>query len=303
MPMPLLKPFFFFVLLLVTVNSCRAAWTEENYNQLSTGKNAKSSGSVNIRLNLPTNLNWQTRKAVLGMRTQEINKYPQLLAVAYKPYEPIWGALEDNKPWWGTAGSCVWGKGPRSIQGPAEESRFIINPYLLVGANPGTLAIWNPNLITKKDVENPNFPFFWQPDSLKYNPARAFATATYNISAYQKQLAMSPALKVPAFIQQFSLVAYNAKDFGYNYIYLAENKSMNIMNDNHPSGATYIKQMIHCGGTCGYPGGCNNMSPFMAEIDRVRFTQLPARATILLWKKAPQTVQDPADMTFLLEFR
>lgn len=271
-------------------------------NFLAVGKYAKAKTPISVSLNLPANLNWKTKSEILNWRSREIQKYPQLFTGSYNPSLFIWGLMEDKKPWWGTAGSCVWGKGSKSIEGPAEESRFILNPFLLVAADPATLSIWNPNQITAKDIANPAFPFFWQPQSLRYDPSRSVATATYNVSGFQKSILASRALRMPVAIQAFSLVAYNARDFGYNYIYLDESRSINVSNDNPTSNPVPIRQMIHCGGTCGYPGGCNNMSPFTAEIDRCRFTQLPARAYILLWKQAPHSVNAPADMTFLLEF-
>lgn len=278
------------------------AQAQQNPNALATGKYAKTRSTVNVAINPVANLNWKTKGEILSWRLRELQKYPQLVGGAYTPYTPIWILMEDKKPWWGVAGSCVWGKGQQSIEGPAEESRFILNPLLLVAADPATLLIWNRKQITAKDVCNPNFPFLWQPESLRYDPVHAMATAVYNVSNFQKNLLAHPALKMPMMIQNFSLVAYNARDFGYNYIYLDESKSINVRNDNPTQNAVCIRQMIHCGGTCGYPGGCNNMSPFTPEIDRCRFMSLPARAYILLWRQAPAAVTAPPDMTFLLEF-
>jgi hypothetical protein len=75
------------------------------------------------------------------------------------------------------------------------------------------------------------------------------------------------------------------------------------LNENPTSEAVFIKQMLHCGGTCGCRTTCcNNMSPFMEEIDRLRITKIPARAVVYLWKEEPQDIQRPPDMTYLIEF-
>ena len=103
-------------------------------------------------------------------------------------------------------------------------------------------------------------------------------------------------------IDQFGLIAYNARDFGFNYIYLDCNKSMNIVNSVEVTEPVLISQMIHCGGSSQYPGGCNNMSPAIVNIDRIAFTKLPARAKVLLWKDEPANLETPPDMTCLIDF-
>ena len=293
------------VFLVLLATFAQAAWGNENPNALAVGKAAKTQGAFVVKVNPVASFNWKTREEVLNMRRREINKYPQLLLNSYKPFEPIWSAVADKRPWWGTAGSGVWGEGPRSIEGPAEESRFVLNPYLLVGANPSTLYIWNQAAIKKEDINNPDFPYFWYPESVVFNAEKSMATATFNISKYQQLISKSGKLKNPlTFPSQFSLVAYNARDFGYEYIWLNLSKSVNVLNDNRCRQPVFIRQMLHCGGTCQYDFfGCNNMSPFIKEIDRCRFTGLPARAAVYLWRDEPESVVVKPDFTFLLEFK
>ena len=282
-----------------------AACAGENTNSLAVGSAAKIKGVVNIPVNPVADFNWKTREQVLDMRRANINKFPKLLAAPYKPYPPIWAAVEDNRPWWGTAGSGVWGAGRRSIEGPAEESRYILNPFLLVGVNPNTLQIWDGSKIKKEDLSNPSFPYFWYPESITINPEKSFGTAIYNITKYQKDIKAVGALKVPdIFPTRFSLVAYNARDFGYSYVWLNQTRSINVTNDNHSPEPVFIRQMLHCGGTCRYDvQGCNNMSPFTREIDRLRFSTLPARAVVYLWKEPPTSLKAKPDFIFVMDFK
>lgn len=64
-----------------------------------------------------------------------------------------------------------------------------------------------------------------------------------------------------------------------------------------------IKQYIHTGDSSKYPGGCNNMSPAMDEIDKLQIRALPARATVLLWRTRPPVATDPPDFSFVLDFK
>lgn len=280
------------------------AYAGDNPNSLAVGNAAKVKGVVKVPINPVAEFNWKSREQVLDMRRDKLNKFPQLISSPYKPYPPIWAAVEDKRPWWGTVGSCVWGAGPRSIEGPAEESRYILNPFLLVGVNPSTLQIWNPDKLKKEDFNNPNFPFFWYPESLTWIPEKSYATATYNITKFQKDIAGTGALRNQGeYCNRFSLVAYNARDFGYSYIWLNLGRSINVTNDNHSPEPVFIRQMLHCGGTCRYDGGCNNMSPFTKEIDRLRLSALPARAVVYLWREEPTTLKTKPDFMFVMDFK
>src|SRR5579883_2214248 len=255
-----------------------ATFAQENTNKFAVGRDAKVKDKIQIPVNYPVEFDYKKRSEILEMRKKEVAKHPELLHGEYTPFNPIWGAIEDGKPWWGTAGACVFDSGRRSMEGPSEESRFVMNPFLLVAANPGSTLIWNQVLFTPTQINDPKFPYFWQPESLTIDPPKDLGRVVYNITDYQTKIFATKMLRGPAYIKRFSLVAYNARDFGYKFIYFNQAKSINVVNDNPTSEAVSIRQFIHCGGTCGCPGTCcNNMSPFIEEIDRLRLTKLPAR--------------------------
>lgn len=280
-------------------DACRA---NENSNRLAVGREAKTNKIVEVQLNFPVQFNYKSKSEILEMRSNELRKHPELIHGTYSPYEPIW-QMEDGKPWWGTAGAAVFDSGERSMEGPAEESRFVMNPFMLVGANSGSTLIWRSHLFTERQLNDPAFPYFWLPESLQIDPPQSFALLRYNISGFQRKIVNSGLLKAPVNVMKFSLVAYNARDFGYNFIYFDEAKSINVINENPTREAVKINQYIHCGGTCGCASTCcNNMSPFTREIDRLQLQKLPARAVVCLWKESPKDVEQRPDMYFLLEF-
>jgi len=258
-----------------------------------------------VELTIPTqppqNLNFKTKAEILAIRSALVNSQPQLLANEYVPSNEVFGALQDSKPWWGLQGEAFWGAGPRSIEGDSEESRFFLNPLMLVGANGYAFNIWNTEKITDADLANPHFPYNWRPTSIRFWPAQSVGEVVYAVSDYNEQLdKLRDRLKVQQIMPMFALVAYNARDFGYHWLWVDPDLSTNIQSLNQSASATEIRQFMHCGGSCGYPGGCNNMSPGIAALDRMRYTALPAMAYIQLWKNKPQSVQDTPDMTFLV---
>ena len=244
--------------------------------------------------------NYKTKAEILAMRTRYVQEVPQLFASPYQPSTPIFTAIEDRKPWWGLAGRSVWGRGMRSIEGLSEESRFVSNPFVLVGADPASANVWSPDKITKEDLGDVNFPYAWHLKTVTWWPAKNEAEAVYLASEFNAHMfEFKDKLKLQTIVPGFTLVAYNARDFGYNYIWMDEKHSTNIVNVNRPpEEAVRITQMFHCGGTCGFAGGCNNMSPRMTAIDCIKYTNLPARAVVRLWKQKPANVNRAPDFTF-----
>jgi hypothetical protein len=274
-------------------------------NALALGDRAITSQPIDVPISPLGDLNFRTKAEIYNWRAQILNRSPGLLSSAYTPLAEIFERIEDGRPWWGVKGTFIWGPGQRSIEGLAEESRFVLNPLLLVGANPNTAFMWNEKTITDEDLADYSFPYVWLPQTLRWYPPQSLVQVVYDVTAFNKDLeARKAKLKVsPDTVNRFGLIAYNARDFGYNYIYLHVDKSINITADEANKEPVQIIQMIHCGGSCGYPGGCNNMSPAMPKIDYFRFSALPARAHISLWRERPKSVDDQPDLTVFLDLR
>jgi hypothetical protein len=291
-----------FVALIATPGQ-RACGSEPS-NELAIGQLQSAATELDIQTNLPQDLNFKSKADIMRMRTQLGAQYPQLLVRQYEPSDSVFGSIEDGKPWWGMRGEAVWGRGKRSIEGPSEESRFILNPFLLVGANPYVLTMWKKNATTDQDMDRPDFPFTWLPKTLRWFPKESRAEAIYPVTEFTNQLeGWSDKIDKGKVAARFALVAYNARDFGFNWLWVSPSASKNIKNVRKPKSATKIDQMIHCGNSCGYPGGCNNMSPSIPDIDEIEFTDLPASAVILLWKSKPATVEQQPDMTFVINLQ
>lgn len=261
-------------------------------------------GALDIALVEPQALNFKSRSDVLTMRSNEINKQKALLATTYYPTPDLFSQIEDGKPWWGTHGQFVWGEGERSIEGPSEESRFLLNPYLLVAPNSWTAEIWDAQKISASDLERRDFPFCWMPESLRWWPTNSTAQVVYNVSQFERNLSnWKDRLSDTSDNRKFGLVAYNARDFDLNFLYIVPEQSRNITNSHKSREPWLINQMIHCGDSCKYPGGCNNMSPAASEVDDISLDGLPARACIYLWRNRPQNTAQRPDFTYVIDFK
>lgn len=272
-------------------------------NELALGKNARSKSTLMIPNVELSKFNGITVEQLYKLRSDAVYRNKTLLFDTYEPSDSIFGMCENKKPWWGVWGMHLYRQGQKAIEGPSKESAYILNPFRLVSAEANNVGLWSASQFTTKDLNNPEFPFLWESGPVLFNAQLSKAQVWYNISKYNNSLAQYRGkMRFPVTaITSFSLIAYNARDFGYNYIYLDPQKSFGIKR--WPARAVQITQFLHCGGSCGYPGGCNNMSPHVPELDGNQLTQLPAKAYLKLWKDEPETVSNPADFTFIIDFK
>ena len=234
-------------------------------------------------------LDLKTKAEIYEIRKQAVLRYAQLAPKEYRPSDEIFGQIEDGKYWWGMVGQSFFGPGEKSVVGYSEESRFLINPFLLVGlADVGAYAIDDKSLSPQA-----NYPV---PINLVWNNSEAKAMVTYELTNYWKVAKRYHYQSADT--HAFDLIAYNARDLGFNYLYVVPEKSKNVSVGH--SAPVLIRQYIHCGGSCGHSGGCNNMSPEQKELEIV-VDQVPATLYIKLWKSNPSNGEQSADVVFIVE--
>jgi hypothetical protein len=281
-----------------------------NRNALVLGDRAKVT-TLDIGIQPPAELDSKTRAEVLQLRREAALRYPGLLAGSYEPSDAVFGQIQDGLPWWGIAGQFFYGSGGRSIDGPSEETRFILNPYLLVAADfnglsiwsrTGSPLVWDKARISESLLDRPDFPLTCLPSTLRWRPREARAEVTYFLSGCLAAMNRWTARPLTVAQASFDLIAYNARDLNLNYLYVLPEDSLGLAQDNLPTAPVAIPQFIHKGNSCGYPGGCNNMSPYVQDMSGVRIERLPAEAMIHLWARRPKSVGQKPDMVFVMRF-
>ncbi len=261
-----------------------------NSNTLLLGDAARLRGEYNIPINPMGELDFMTKKEVYDLRKGSVLQHKDLIKEGYEPSGAVFGAIEDKKPWWGIYGIYGLGRGQRSIEGPSEESRFLLNPYLLVG-------LCEQYAYTTGVAPNDYPPVYPKPMSIAWYADRSLEIITYDVHDHFSFVNGIHTDRGPQY--KLDLIAYNARDLRFNYLYVDTGKLDGIIWANREPKAVAIAQYIHCGGSCGYEGGCNNMSPFQAELV-IELTALPAKAYIRLWRENPKTVDGPSDMDVII---
>jgi len=246
-------------------------------------------GELNIPLHPMVNLNFRSKHDILAMRRTQILKQPRLAPPHYEPDAEIF-QIVDGKPWWGTAGIFFYGQGMKSIEGLSGESRFLLNPFLLVGLSEGYVMA-SPAVPPEKD------DYVAQARALRWRISEKKATAYYDFSNY---LVFSEHIRSLQAARMLMLNTINARDFGFRYIAIDHTRTQGVDIDNSSKPLIPLAGYINLGNSCLYPGGCNNFTHDQKEL-HVEVKNLPARITLQLWRNRPFGAQrTQPDMTFEL---
>jgi hypothetical protein len=250
---------------------------------------------VEIGLNPMVELNFKTKSDILALRKAYVMRYPKLVNGKYTPSEEVFGGIGDGKSWIGIVGYSYYGQGEKIIEGPAEESRFIANPFLLIGVDDPRRAPVAQYPELRESL--PPKAIYPAPKRLRWSSDGTSGTVTYGLADF---LDDSKRYQQPAVDGTMMFTAYNARDIGFPYCMADAAASRNVVFKGLDKNVLQISQFLHCGASSGYPGGSNNMSPDVPEL-WFNYTQLPARAVFKLWRARPAGAAQKPDMVFTVE--
>lgn len=269
-------------------------------NELAVGPQAVVKEPMVVPFSGTMDLNFKTREEIFNTRRNmalrsDLGKL--LVNGNYAPSGIVFDGLRDEKQWVSMRGKTFFGWGqPEYVDGQAAESRFICTPYLLVSPDfkiEGSVDEWR---FGQGRLANSQFPQQCPPKKIVMDPANATEEITYDISTYRNDA--NAYYQVPSGVHKisFTLVAYNAKDFGYNYLYVKPEQTTGVKKTPRllPT-FSEIKQVL---------GGkeINGMTGDTDDFQKFGLTSVPSKMTILLWKGRPADVNQKPDFTVLLKF-
>ncbi len=262
------------------------------YNQLIFSTPTDSKGLLSIPIKPPGDLNWLTKAEILQRREALAREFPSIIPSTYRPSPAVFSQIQDNRPWWGLYGIYFYGSGTKAIEGPSARSSFVLNPLLLIGLDEAN------GWITSADPRQ-YVNFYPSPERAQFNITKRLLEIDYRVSGYFKYLEHG----VGTSQRQLHINTINARDFGYRFLAVDSHASVNFLslasNSNHPIPNI---EFIHCGGSCGYAGGCNNVSPTQQELI-ITVPTLPAMGTVKLWESEPSSISNRADVTVVLHLK
>lgn len=214
----------------------------------------------------------------------------------YHPNEKVFGQIQDGKPWWNIDACSRIGKD--SVTGVSSLSRFINSPDILVP------VYFSFNMSYRDDVKEYCDGNFSKtiPQEAFYNPSKKTITVKYPMSKYVTNHRLNHSYGQKNILYPLILSGLNARDFGYDYVFINSRNNIEMVNNNNASQKVHkFLDFIHVGSSCKHPEGCNNHSPYQREIEFV-ITSLPAQMTLKLWKKEPVSKDLPADINYKIIF-
>ncbi len=258
-----------------------------------------------IKINKPVNFSYMPKEQIYKLRNNAVqdsifrNYY-------YKPSEYVFGQIISGKPWISVNG-CWSIDGDAEVDNLSEESRFILNPSILVHIDYPMLSSRTKDNQNFCNLQN-NFFTRLLPTSAEYSKQNNRITTTYSqglpygAETYKRDVAMG------AYQAHYNFNGINARDLGYRYVYLDKSKSklnntIFIGNNNISNNVQEFKNFIHLGGSCRVEGGCNNGSPYQSELGFMignRSNQKLYKYYLKLWKNKPASPEDEADIVQII---
>lgn len=244
----------------------------------------KENNILSIPYNYPENLSGKTKEEIFDIRKEYVSK--SIFADEnYTPSEEVFGQIESGKPWM-SLNICKEKGEPNNTFGPSEEGRFIYNPSVLVALDHPFIFYSSQKEWCTSDLNN------LIPKEVSYNKTTREITVVYS------------ALPFKTSKDFYDFNGVNARDFGYNFIFLDLSKSTfapEFLNRENISNSIWeFQNFIHLGGSCGVEGGCNNGSPAqpMLFFGNTGYNSDGKNGIIYLklWKERPASPQDVPDI-------
>lgn len=267
-----------------TVEKFTVEKSEEPYRE-KTPETVAGDDGIKLVINPLEEYNYMSKKDIYRIRKKYVNT--SIFANDnYKPNEEVFGQIEDGKLWWGM-NQYICNRGSDNASGISAMSRFINNPNILIAAMYPFVYDYNPQteLYCNSDFAR------LVPYEMSYDKNNKLITAKYKLG----QIAIENKHKM-------TLVGMNARDFGYEYVFVDKITNINMLEQVNAHNEIYrLRDFVHKGGSCRMEGGCNNISPYQRELN-YSLTDFPAEMSIKLWKNKPLSNMVGGEMNYKIIF-
>ena len=278
----------------ITRQEAQGRATEQTESKTTNSANINSdiTNEIEIPISPLKELSGLSKNDILDLRTEAVRTSPIFSQMDYVPSSDVF-KIDDGMPWISMYAALNWSKATneQKAKGVSRDSAGILNPELLyyVSVSEGQNADTHYTVLYK------DFDFL--PYKATYN------SNTKTITVYIKNDKMEN-----GHYQTITLADTNAHDMGYKYAYMDKYtnvgfyKDGNYKNNSLKSDIKPITGWYMHGPACGLPGGCNNYAPYWQYYNQFYLSGLPATVHIKLWKNRPDTVEQEADVNYVMVF-
>lgn len=267
-------------------------------NNIDIGFTTKAPEKINITLNGLMNYNGKTAEELFALRSKAVAAHPELVT-GYKPTPDLF-SIDSKASWWGMKGYVFRGKEIDKVEGLSRESAYFGNPYLLVSPEWYCTGMHWTNNRFPKDIDFANvFPTYVPPVSVTLFPKEKREQLVYDTMKYYNDVRSMQDGPWPISEVSFDLNAYNARDFGFNYLYVDSIQSSNL--NKLPPQVIQITQSISTKHNSTCAESCNDLST-PEELQGFKIKNLPAKCFLKLWRQKPVSHTSDPDLKVELVF-
>lgn len=260
-----------------------------------------------LKLRLAVELDNKSPEDILRLRTRAAVRHSDLIHEEYEPSDVFHKIAGNSVDWTGTLGKFGSDTENRS-DGPADASRVLLNPLLLVSAD-----IWpldaslnrikmSPHSFGKRKMREylsgrTDIPFLCDPVGLVWEPTESRASVTYDVGAFlaaRRQTDRSQVTLGAMTEVDFNLL--NARDLNLNYAYTSPRFTKNVVMIGDHDQAVKLEDSIVADG---HRLDTSNTFP---EGSFLLTGSFPASVEFLLWKRAPRGSRSRPDLRFTVRF-
>lgn len=265
-------------------------------NELAVGENAVVKEPLEIPFTGTMDLNYKTKDEITNMRKNMAlrGSNSQLLKGDYQASSAIFDSIASEKTWVGLKGRTFTNAG-KPTDGQAEQSRFICSPFMLVAADFKIPADnYDTSRYNYQTFVTSQFPLQCPPKTILFDAPNASEEIVFDVSAYRNSA--NNYLKPPANLENvdISLIAYNARDFGYKWMGTLPGTENVDHTPRIPPQPWELKQYLAF-----YTD--NYMAGDTEEMSRWKVTRVPAKMVFGLWKAKPASAADKPDLTVTIK--
>lgn len=278
-----------------------------NVNRMLLGAESTITVNYPLKLRSAVELDGKTASEILEMRNRAVKRHAQLIAEEYEPSVAFRGLPESGSEWLGTLGKFGHPTGRNATDGPAQASRVLLNPLLLVSAD-----IWPVNTSLKRVKMSPDgfrpsemrdyhegnrpLPFFCEPVGLVWEPQQHKATVTYDVGHFlAERRKMDKSQVTLATIAEIDFNCFNARDLNFNHCYTSPRFAKNINMVNGSGHPFALNDRIDSNQQC-----LDAESSFYESMFQLTGS-FPASVEFLFWENKPGAGTVP-DLRFTVRF-
>ncbi len=250
-----------------------------------------------------------TRDEIIALRSQAVARVPGVIASPYIPSAKVYGSIGDRRPWWGLTALFLSDYYPttdfgglNAPRGVSLLSQPILNPLVLVTMWLVPTGCFKEPLpsIRQENLDSLAQDAWTPPSDLIYFPAKRQAHIAYNTKPYLELWHSRGYLTSDCRTFELIFSLTNPHDLGFQYVQLSSQQSTGITIQPHTSPFP-LNHMIHVGGSCRHPGGCNNASPPTPEADGIFISAQSAKLVFKFWNSRPANDNTPSDLDYIIE--